>query len=375
VELSAAFGALFLGIGVLQPFFPIFLVARGLSPEAIGLMMALPTLVKLAAQPAAGVLWDRLDRPRVVLVTLGLGAAAGFALSGLAPSHAWIVVAFALAAVFFTPIFSLMDAYAVRLGRLRAVDYGRARVWGSAAFIAANLVAGAALGLLPDSGAAWLVAASFALFACAAWTLPSLPALRAAHVASRRAPPFVSLSLALGVVAAALVQASHATIYALGSVHWAALGYGPALIGALWSLGVVAEIALFTYGGRVVARLSPLPLIALGGLAALVRFAAMAFDPPAGWLPLLQLLHGLTFGATHLGLVALIAAMVPDRALGRAQGLASTAIGIAVGLATVAAGRLYGDYGATAYLASAALGLCGALLAVLALLGAARHAG
>jgi PPP family 3-phenylpropionic acid transporter len=197
--------------------------------------------------------------------------------------------------------------------------------------------------------------------------LPVLPAARAPHEARGRAADFISPRLVLGVAAAALVQASHGLLYALGSVHWAARGFGPGMIGVLWSLGVIAEIALFTYGGRAVARLTALPLIAIGGAAALVRFAAMSLDPPAAYLLALQLLHGLTFGATHLGLVALIAGAVPDRALGRAQSFASTAISVAVGLAIIASGPLYSRYGAAAYWSSAGCGLLGGALALLAL--------
>ncbi len=349
-----------------QPFFPVFLAARGLSPEAIGLAIAVPTLVKLAATPATGVLWDRLDRPRAILAVLGLGAAAGFALAGLSGSALAILLAVAFSALFWTPIFSLLDAFAVRLGRLAAVDYGRARLWGSAAFIAGNLLAGIALGLLPDAAIIWLIVAPFLLFGLSAWALPTLPPPRPAPAEAAEAR-IVSAPLVLGITAAALVQASHATFYALGSVHWTGIGYGPGLIGILWSLGVIAEIVLFTFGGRAVEKFSALMLVAFGGLAALVRFAAMAFDPPAAWLIPLQLLHGLTFGATHLGLVALIAATVPDRALGRAQGLASTAISLAVGLATLACGPLYSAYGAAAYLASAAMGALGLVLALFAL--------
>jgi PPP family 3-phenylpropionic acid transporter len=273
----------------------------------------------------------------------------------------------AVAAIFFTPIFALMDAFAVRLGRLRAVDYGRARLWGSAAFIAGNLVASVALDALTDAAIVWLIAAPFLLFALSAWMLPVLPPARGPLGDAGTAADFISTRLVLGIAAAALVQASHGLLYALGSVHWVASGFSPGVIGMLWSLGVIAEIALFTYGGRAVAALSALPLIAIGGIAAVVRFAAMAFDPPAAWLFALQLLHGLTFGATHLGLVALIAATVPDRALGRAQAFASTASSVAVGLATIASGPLYARYGAAAYWSSAGFGLIGGALALSAL--------
>ena len=39
----------------------------------------------------------------------------------------------------------------------------------------------------------------------------------------------------------------------------------------------------------------------LGGAGAVLRWTAMAFDSPVALLPVLQCLHGLSFGATHLG--------------------------------------------------------------------------
>src|SRR3972149_2189532 len=98
-SLAAAFSALFLTIGVYMPFFPVFLAGRGLSPEAIGIAIAIPTLVKLVVLPPAGWLWDRIDRPRAILAVLGLGAAAGFALVGFAPGTGAVLAAGARSAL------------------------------------------------------------------------------------------------------------------------------------------------------------------------------------------------------------------------------------------------------------------------------------
>jgi len=122
-----------------------------------------------------------------------------------------------------------------------------------------------------------------------------------------------------------------------------------------------------------VRRFKPMPLIVLGGVAALIRFGAMALEPATGPLLVLQLLHGLTFGAAHIGLIALINESIPDRALGRAQAFASTTGGIAMALATLAAGPLFARYGAGAYLPFAALGAIGAALALAAQIALTRR--
>lgn len=373
LSLAGAFGALFLAIGVYMPFFPVFLAARGLSPEVIGIAIAIPTLVKLVVLPPAGWLWDRIDRPRAMLAAIGLGAAAGFALVGFAPGTVAILAAVAISALFWSPSFALIDAFAVRLQRVRAVDYGRARLWGSVSFVAGNLLAGAALDILPGASIVWLIATPFLLFSLTTWLLPVLPAAAPAPEDSKGAPARMPMRLVLGIAAVAIVDASHALFSAFASVQWTAAGMSAGLIGLLWSIGVISEIVLFLYASQAVRRFKPMPLIMLSGIAAVVRFGAMAFEPAAGPLFVLQLLHGLSFGAAHIGLIALINESIPDRALGRAQALASTAGGIALALATLAAGPLYARYGAGAYLPFAVLGAIGAALALMAQIALTRR--
>jgi PPP family 3-phenylpropionic acid transporter len=98
----------------------------------------------------------------------------------------------------------------------------------------------------------------------------------------------------------------------------------------------------------------------------------MANDPGLGALIGLQLLHGLTFGATHLGGVHLVSRLVrPDRAA-TAQALHATVTsGIGMGGAVLIAGQLYGPFAGASYLAMTALCASG-LVAALALERAMR---
>jgi PPP family 3-phenylpropionic acid transporter len=85
----------------------------------------------------------------------------------------------------------------------------------------------------------------------------------------------------------------------------------------------------------------------------------MAFDPPAVLLTPLQCLHGLSFGATHLGAVLLIARAAPVGLAATAQGLLATAIGLAMALALVTSGFLRPELGHLSYVAMAMLALIG----------------
>jgi PPP family 3-phenylpropionic acid transporter len=351
-------------LGIQTPFFPLFLAERGLSPDAIGFALALPMVIRLAAMPLAGSLSDHLGAPRPFLVGLGVLAALGFTLIVFAPSMATILFAIGLSAIFWTPIFPLLEAYALRLASTGAVDYGRVRLWGSVSFIAANILGGYFLNWLPLDLVVWTIAGSILLFAVSSRLLPRFPK-RAPHekAPKLKMPP---RTLLLGVIAAACVQASHAMVYGFSSIEWESNGIARSDIGILWSIGTGSEIVLFYLGTRVTRTISPFVLIAIGGLAALVRFGAFAFDPPPVLIAPLQILHAFTYGATHLGLMALLGRHVSMHSAGRAQTYSSTLLGAVMALATLAAGPLYARYGVAAYSAFAVLGGIGGVIALLA---------
>ena len=78
------FAALYAGFGVQSPYLPSLLQAHGLRPEAIGIVLAAGTAIRLAAGPTAGWLADRLDAARLVLA--GCAAFAAIAALGYLPA-------------------------------------------------------------------------------------------------------------------------------------------------------------------------------------------------------------------------------------------------------------------------------------------------
>ena len=272
----------------------------------------------------------------------------------------------------------LTETVAMSGVKAAGLDYGRMRVWGSLSFIAASLVGGWVVERLGAGSAIWLVVAGAALTTAAAHALARPIGLGRLKAAT--SPPRLSLAEAVGLlgsrtfliflVAAGLVQAAHAVFYTFGTLHWRDLGLSTGWSGALWAISIVAEVALFAYSAAVVRRIGPVELIALGAGAAVVRWLAMGFDPPLALLVPLQVLHALTFGATHVGAMHFIGRAVPQVQAGTAQALyASVTGGIAMGGAMLLAGPLYAAYAGRAYWAMAALAAVG-LIASLVLLKA-----
>ena len=91
-----------------------------------------------------------------------------------------------------------------------------------------------------------------------------------------------SRAFVIFLIAASLDQGSHAFYYSYGGLHWRQLGYSGALIGIIWPLGILAEIALMSFSLRVFRALGATRLLLLGGTGCLLRWTILAFDPPLG---------------------------------------------------------------------------------------------
>lgn len=365
-RLAVFYAALFAALGVQLPFLPVWFAAKGLDAETIGLALAVPMLVRVFAIPMATRAADRRDALRAALVIAGLLAVAGYGALGLSEGPLTIMAVYACAAAAYGAMMLLADAYALRGLAERGRAYGPVRLWGSAAFVLASLAAGALLDAITPGQLIWVVFAAMVVAAAAACTLRPLGPYD--HAAAQvlpgsrllRAPAFIAV-----VVAASLIQASHAVYYGFATLAWQADGLDGRLIGALWALGVLAEIALFALSARLPA-MAPTVLLLLGAAGAAVRWAAMAFAPPAAALPVLQCLHALSFAATHLGALGFIARTVPVQRGATAQGYLAIALGLAMAGGLALSGVLYGRYGSAAYAAMAVAALLGGGCALVA---------
>jgi len=359
-RLALFYAGLFVVAGIQMPFFPVWLKAKGLDAEAIGLVVATPILVRVVAVPVAARLADRHGALRQVLVASSAGAAIGYTLVGWAGGFPAILMTVALAAALAAPAIPLADAYALKGLALRRRAYGPVRLWGSAAFIAANFAAGFASGFIAPTGYIWLiVAASVAAAAASLGLRPLRPGGEPERAAPRRRRRLLAMPGVLAVaVGASLIQASHAVYYGFATLDWTGKGLSGIAIGALWALGVAAEIVLFALSPRLPA-LTPRVLLIVGAAGAVVRWAGMALDPPAMLLVPLQCLHALSFGATFLGAVQFLSRLAPEGEAATAQGDFSTLQGIVTAAATGLSGVLYGSFGAFAYAAMAAVAALG----------------
>ncbi|HVB15637.1 MAG TPA: MFS transporter [Stellaceae bacterium] len=356
-RLGVFYAASFLVVGIQLPFWPVWLAGRGLAPTQIAAVFAAMIWAKVIATPAIGAATDRFGRHRAAMIALAALACAAY-LALWPAGGLWLLLALNLVAgVAQSALMPLGDSITLAAVRNQGLDYGRVRVWGSVSFVVAAVGSGALLARDPPAGRAGnevlllvLAASTLLVAACVAVPSAARPAgmIRARWAALGRLA--ADRRFWLFVASASALQASHQLYYGFGTLYWRQLGFSDTVIGALWAEGVVAEIVLFWYSAPLVARFGPLGLMGLGGAAGIVRWSLMGIVPGLAATAALQLLHALTFGASHLGAMHWMARNVPTGAAASAQSLyAALSAGLGSGIVMLAAGALYAAYGGHAY--------------------------
>src|SRR6202045_1436532 len=369
------FAALYAGFGVQSPYLPAFLDDCGLRPEAIGMVLAAGTAVRLAAGPAAGRLADRLDAAKLVFAGCA-AAAALMALLYLPAQGFWPLFAVSiLQAAALAPLAPLCDTLALGAAvpaRRDDVggpgfDYAWVRGAGSGAFIVGLVLSGQVVGRYSIAAVIWLNAAllsAAALCAPRVRQLPPRPAPQSTAASPERGSVvgmFRRRQFRRVVLVAGLILGSHAMHDGFAIIRWGAAGIGPGAAGLLWSESVAAEVVVFFLIGRpLLDRLGP-GAAALAAAAGMVRWSVEA---QTAWLPAMaaiQPLHGLTFALLHLANMRVLAETVPPRLAATALTLYGTVgVGAAVALLTLVSGSLYAQFGAQGFWVMAAL--CAAAL-------------
>ena len=372
LRLGVFYAAVFVGTGASLPYMPVWFRTHGLSGSQIGLLLAAPLLARAITGPLLAIWADGfvLRRSPVALLLLASGVAytaIGFT-SGFG---AWFVLWF-VAGTLMSTVTPLTDVLTLRRAGREDFNYGWPRGIGSAAYIVANVGAGAMLAQTsPDLILIWTAAAALLAALAAIILLPREPVHETGEVLHRRERwqgvggllrdrTFLLAALSIG-----LIQATHAFYYGFSALAWRREGIGEGMVGLLWGFGVAVEIGFLWFMEPWRRRVGPERLLVMGGVAAVIRWTAFAFSPPLWLLFPLQALHTFTFAATFVGGLQIIERLAPARAATAAQTISSALSGgLLIGLATLASGALFDLAGARGYLLMAAMGAVGLLGAV-----------
>jgi MFS transporter, PPP family, 3-phenylpropionic acid transporter len=367
LRLGLFYFAVFLGTGANTPYISLFFAEHGLSGSQIGVILSAPMLARAFTGPAVAVWADGFVLRRTPIILLALAGLVFYSLTAMAHGFwPWLLLWFA-ASTAYAALQPLADVIALRRSRLEGFNYGAARSFGSISFILASFGCGALLSRTGSTTVVVWTACAAALSALAASRLPAdavrqddAPALGRLDRWRGAGRLLRDRRFLLCILSAGCVLAGQAFYYGFATLIWRRQGLSESLIGALWAVGVMAEIGFMWALGHIGRRIGPATLLGFGAALAIVRWTAYAFTPPAWLLFPLQAFHAGSFAMAWIASLRLAERVAPPDAASAAQMLNSAIpTGLMIGLATLSSGPLFDAVGAYGYLAMAAMAVVG----------------
>jgi len=365
-RLSGFYFLYFITVGIFLPYWPPYLAAIGLDAEKIGILSAIVVVTKIFAAYFWGWVVDHTSRRMQVIRIASLLTAVTFA--AVIPVQDFRALAAILLLFSFFWSASLPQVEAATLSHLGESTHAYAviRLWGSIGFILAVWSLGLALDYISIARVPLLILISLTVVWGASLAIP--PELPVRHngevmglkyiLASREVMAFFTICF--------LMLASHGPYYTFYSIFLEDHGYSKSVIGELWALGVIAEVVVFLYMGRLLGKFRLKTLLISSLLLACLRWVLIGLlVEHLYWLLFAQLLHAATFGVYHAVALQYVHRFFKGRVQGRGQALYSSAsFGAGMAVGSLYSGYLWNSAGAgVCFTVAAALSLLASIIA------------
>ncbi len=346
-RLSSFYLFYFAALGVLAPYWSLYLKDLGFNAVAIGQLMAIPMATKLVAPYVWGWLGDHMGH-RMSIVRLGSLLTAIIFSAVFWVSGFWqLGLTMILFSFFWNAVLPQFEAVTFDYLGKDVSRYARVRVWGSIGFILTVVV----LGIVVDlKGPAAILPVLFSIYA-AIWFSSLIIKDKDPEPHPIAQPSILSVLKMPAVIAffvvCFLLQAGHGPYYAFYSIYMESVGYSKTAIGQFWALGVIAEVIVFLFMHRLLKRFGARQVLLASLGLAVIRWILIGNFPNSLVIILFaQTLHAATFGTFHAAAIHLIHHYFTGSHQGRGQALySSLSFGAGGAMGTLASGFLWESSG------------------------------
>lgn len=298
---------LFLGLagGSFGSYLTLLLVHNGLNSSQVGILMAIGTLIAIGFQPVWGMISDRYNGTRLVLI-LSVAVPAVLAIFYRSEYFLVLLLVYTLATIFSSTQAPIADSYAIAAASKAGASYGSIRLMLSIGAAIGGYFGGWYISSF-SVGTIWLPFLLFNFVAVLiALTLPKQAEEN--HVMSQSFAQGVRKLLGNRVFLVFLGGSFlvNQTMAAFGSYFVLAF---KSVGGSTSYAGIALFIASFTnvpsmlYASKVIRRLGRERTLLLGALIYVVRWGIQVAFPYPSVMIGVQVLHGLSFGLFYISAV------------------------------------------------------------------------
>jgi probable 3-phenylpropionic acid transporter len=309
--LALSFFGYYCAYGVFMPFFPVWLKSQHYGEELIGMVLASAYVFRFVGGLFFSGLIKRASQLINSLRLLALASALIMAGLSFAAESFWLLFgAIGLFAMVNSAGMPITDSLASTWQRQIQLDYGKARLIGSMAFVVGVTLFGNVIGFFGEQNIVWILTALllvYSMMQCVTPTIPPQDEPSEQATAEVRYWDLLKNNTTLRVlIASSLIQGSHAAYYVYSVLYWTSLGIPVSQTSLLWGVAVVAEILLFFFSRRLLQNWKVTTIFYLATFACIVRWLGLAAANAIWLIAILQLLHSLTYAVAHYGMVRYI---------------------------------------------------------------------
>ena len=339
----------FAALGVLVPFWSLYLKSLNFDASQIGELIAIIMATKIIAPYIWGWIADHTGYDLFIVRIASILSFLLFTLIFINQSYWWIAFVMMAFSFFWNAALPQFEAITMNHLRERVDEYSKIRVWGSLGFVAAVIVMGWLLETYDES---IIPIALFLLYGVIMLTAFMVPASGKHHHPEQQASIFIVLKnpVILALIAVCFfLQFSHGSYYTFYSIYLQDHGYQSTYIGGLWALGVIAEVILFLYVHILLPKYGHRNLLLLALVLTALRWVLIAFFVEhTSIIIFAQLLHAASFGLFHAISISLFHRYFIGKHQGRGQALyASVSFGAGGALGSLFSGFSWEYLGST----------------------------
>ena len=336
-------------VGTFMPYWNLYLEDQGFNYSEIGFLASIAIVTRFFAPFIWGWIADKSGK-RMLLVRIATWVEASiWLLIFIIPNHFQAIALLMLVFSFFqNAILAQFEGVtAFWLAEKRAQLYGRVRKWGSIGFIVAVFGVGAFLDLI-DIQQLPIILLCIALLAFL-WSFQISDPTHAPQAQKKLESilPILKQPTVCAFFAIELILLfSHAPFYSFYSNYLSQYGLSTTRIGLLWSVGVLAEIAMFAYAQFFFKRWGWRTLVSICLILTAIRWLLVAVFAESFTIQIVaQCIHAFSFGLFHLVAMRVIFEYFSAQQQGRAQAVYSTMWGIGVAMGSILAGQFWQQIG------------------------------
>lgn len=348
-RLSGFYLIYFAALGVLVPFWSLYLKSLNFDARQIGELIAIIMATKIIAPYLWGWIADHTGKGMRIVQLASVLSFLIFGLVFLDQSYWWMAMVMMAFSFFWNAALPQFEATTMNHLGAEEHQYSKIRVWGSLGFVAAVVVMGVLLESQPVSIVPIMLFVMYGILMVSSFMVKE-PAPLSHQTEQGTILDVIKQPRVLALLFVCfLVQLSHGPYYTFYTIYLEDHGYLRSMIGWLWALGVIAEVIVFLYIHRWLPKYGHRYLLLLALVLTTLRWLTIAYfvDYPS-IIILAQLLHAASFGIFHAVAISLFHRTFVGKHQGRGQALyASVSFGAGGAAGSLLSGLSWETLGST----------------------------